>query len=227
MWDKRPCSDSRLGCPANAKPSRPEHELRLMQKKSIPLLIGALLLTSCSPRNYLTRRLATDLISATDAFKTPQHYVLQTGVVTSKDYGSSEYLVLQHHGWISATNAACPPGLAPPPCWDVMLTLSGVDTVQAIVPADQITKSSISIPVARRELVAVTGVSKQGGIADVDFTWRWVPLNEVGAALYSGDLRYKSTVGFREYDDGWRIVQTTPHPSQTLDDALKNAEPSS
>ena len=64
-------------------------------------------------------------------------------------------------------------------------------------------------------------------MADVDFTWKWVPLNEIGAALYSGDLHYNSTVGFRDYDDGWRIVaaQSAPHSGQTLDDALKNAEP--
>jgi hypothetical protein len=50
-------------------------------------------------------------------------------------------------------------------------------------------------------------------------------LNEVGAALYSADLRYTSTVGFRHYDDGWRIAQRAPHSAQTMDDALKNAEP--
>jgi len=52
-------------------------------------------------------------------------------------------------------------------------------------------------------------------------------MNEVGAALYSGDLRYNSTVGFREYDDGWRIViaHSAPRSGQMLDDALKNAEP--
>ena len=192
---------------------------------AIVLILGSLLLTSCSPRNYLTRRLATDLISASDAFKTPQQYVLQTGVVAGKDYSTPEYLILQHHGWISATNAACPPGLGPPPCWDVLLTPSGVDAVQSAVPPDQASKPALTIPVARRELVGVTGISKQGTFADVDFTWKWVPLNEIGAALYTGDLHYKSTVGFRDYDDGWRIVLTAPHPSQTLDDALKNAEP--
>jgi hypothetical protein len=76
-------------------------------------------------------------------------------------------------------------------------------------------------------LIAVTGISKEGNLADVEFTWKWVPMNEVGAALYSGDLRYKSIVGFRQFDDGWRVVQTAAHPGQTLDDALKNAEPSS
>jgi hypothetical protein len=184
-----------------------------------------LVLCSCSPRDFLTRRLATDLIVASDDFKTHQQFILQTGIVSNKDYGSPESLVLQHHGWISASTAVCTPGLAPPPCWDVLLTPSGVDTVRGLIAAADANKSSLSIPVARRELVGVTGISRQGSVADVEFAWKWVPLNEVGAALYSGDVHYQSIVGFRQYDDGWRIVQTTPRPSQTMDDALKNAEP--
>ncbi len=198
-----------------------------MRKKSILSLFGVLLLISCSPRDFLTRRLATDLISASAAFKTPQQFAIQTGIVSNKNYISPEYLVLQHHGWISANKAPCPPGLEPPPCWDVLLTPSGVDTVRTLLPAEETDKSLLFVPVAKRELVAVTGVSKQGNMADVDFTWKWVPLNEVGAALYSGDVHYNSTVGFRDYDDGWRVVaaQSAPRSGQTLDDALKNAEP--
>ena len=94
--------------------------------------------------------------------------------------------------------------------------------------AEEASRPSFAIPVARREFVSITGISKQGNVADVDFTWKWVPLNEIGAALYSSDPRYKSTVEFRSYDDGWRIVvaQSAPRPGQTLDDSLKNAEPS-
>jgi hypothetical protein len=102
---------------------------------------------------------------------------------------------------------------------------SGVDTVRAIVPVAEADKTSFSIPVAKREFIGVTGNSKQGTLADVDFTWKCVPPNEIGAALYSGDLRYTSTVGFRDYDDGWCLVQSAPHSGQTLDDAFKNAEP--
>jgi hypothetical protein len=190
-------------------------------------LTSLLVLASCSPRDFLTRRLASDLISASDPFKTPQQFLLQTGVVSNKDYVSPEYLVLQHHGWISASTAPCSPGLVPPPCWDVLLTPAGVDTVHALIPAEAASRPALSIPVAKRELVGVTGISKQGNLADVDFTWRWVPLNEIGAALYSRDLQYNSTVGFRDYDDGWRVIaaHSAPHPGQTLDDALKNAEP--
>jgi hypothetical protein len=195
--------------------------------RTIIALTTLLLLTSCSPRDYLTRRLAADLISASDTFKTPQQFVLQTGIISNKDYVSPEYLVLQHHGWISATTAPCTPGLIPPPCWDVLLTPAGVDTVRALIPADAVTRPALSIPVAKRELLSVTGISKQGNQADVDFTWRWVPLNEIGAALYSRDLQYNSTVGFRDYDDGWRVTaaHSAPRAGQPLDDALKTAEP--
>ena len=151
--------------------------------------------------------------------------MLQTGILSSKDYLSPEYLVLQHHGWISATTATCTPGLAPPPCWDVLLTPIGVDTIHAILPADQAARSTLPIPAAKRQLIDITGIAKQSGSADVEFTWKWIPLNEVGAALYSSDVHYKSTVEFRQYDDGWRIVETTPRATQSMADALKNAEP--
>jgi hypothetical protein len=196
-----------------------------MKIKSILALLTLFLLASCSPRDYLTRRLATDLISASGSFKTPQQFVLQTGIVSSKNYPSPEYLVLQHRGWISATTIACSPGLTPSPCWDVLLTPSGVEAVHTLVPAEAATRSSLSIPVARRELVGVTGISPRDNSADVEFDWKWIPLNEIGEALYSRDLVYQSTVGFRKYDDGWRIVQSAAHSGQTIDDALKTAEP--
>jgi hypothetical protein len=196
-----------------------------MQTKLTIALLSLLLLAACSPRDFLTRRLAIDLISASDPFKTPRLFPLQTGIVSNKDYVSPENLIFQQHGWISAATVRCPAGLAPSPCWDVLLTPSGVETVRSLVPADEADKTLFFIPVARRELVAVTGIAKQGTLADVDFTWRWVPLNEVGAALYSSDLHYTSTVGFRDYDDGWRVQQSAPRSGQALDDALKNAEP--
>ena len=188
-------------------------------------LVVAGSLSACSPRDLLTRRLAADLIEGSDAFKTPQALFVRTGTVSNKDYLSPESLVLQHHGWISATTAPCPPAIVPPPCWDVVLTPSGVETVRPLLALADEGKPSFSLPAARRELVAITGVSKQGNVADVDFIWRWQPGNEVGSALYSSDLRYHSTVGFRNYDDGWRVVPSVSHSGQTLDDALKNAEP--
>ena len=198
-----------------------------MPKRSIvalclPLL---LLLCACSPRNFLTRRLAADLIASSDAFRAPQLLWLRTGVISNKDYLSPDYVVLEHRGWISGTKSACPAGLAPAPCWDVMLTPSGVDTVQPLISEGDRSKQYFSVPAARRELVAITGIIKQGKLADVEFNWKWVPLNEIGAALYSGELQYRSTTGFRDYDDGWRLLDSAVRSGQTVDDALKNAEP--
>jgi hypothetical protein len=189
------------------------------------IIVSLPLLTSCSPRDFLTRRLAADLIATSDTFRTQQQFQLRIGVVANKDYLSPDYLALQHHGWISATNAPCPPALAPPPCWDVTLTPSGVDTFQSLIAPGDEEKQFFTIPAARRELLVITGIAKQDNIADVEFTWRWIPLNEVGAVFYSPEAHYHSTAGFRRYDNGWRVVQGAPHPGQPLDEALRNADP--
>jgi hypothetical protein len=83
----------------------------------------------------------------------------------------------------------------------------------------------IGIQVARRELLGISGISKAGNLADVEFIWRWVSINQVGAALYDSGVHYRSTVGFRGYDDGWRIVDQTVPNNQALDEALHNAQP--
>lgn len=197
-----------------------------MPKPSLILCLAAsFLLSSCSPRDFLSRRLAADLIAGSNVFRASQPFSLRTGVVSNKDYLSPDYLALQHHGWISGAISACPPALAPPPCWDVTLTPAGVDTFQSLVAPGDAEKQSFTIPAARRELVSVTGIAKQGSVADVEFTWRWIPLNEVGAVLYFPNIHYRSIALFRRYDDGWRVVQNASPPSLPLEDALKNAEP--
>lgn len=191
------------------------------------LLLGALfcLSLSCSPRDFLTRRLAADLISASEAFKAPQLFWLKTGIVSNKDFSSPESLVLQRRGWIIGTEQKCLEGIDPPPCWDVLLTPLGVDTIRPLISRALPDNGPIGIQVARRELVTISGISKAGNFADVEFTWRWVSLNQVGAALYDSGVHYRSTVGFRGYDDGWRVVEQNVPNNQSLDDALRNAQP--
>jgi len=183
----------------------------------------------CSPRNFLTRRLAADLISASDAFKEPQSFWLRTGIVSNKDYSAPDYMVLQRRGWIIGSEQKCPAGVDPPPCWDVLLTPLGVETVRPLI-SSALTGNGrdygpMEIPVARRQLLGISGISKAANFADVEFTWRWVSINQVGAALYDSGVRYRSTVGFRGYDDGWRVVEQTIPSNQTLDEALRNAQP--
>jgi hypothetical protein len=197
-----------------------------MRKLILVIVVCLLLGTACSPRDYLTRRLATALIAGSDAFATPQQFWLRTGLVSNKEYTSPEYLVLQRRGWISATNAPCPAELTPPPCWDVTLTPLGVDAFHDFTKSGDAGKQSFTVPIARRELIAIIGISKNDNLADVEFSWQWVPTSEVGSALSAGNLQYKSSVGLKKYDDGWRLIDATgAKTNQTLEEALKNAAP--
>jgi hypothetical protein len=198
-----------------------------MRNRNLCLAVMSLCLgMACAPRDFLTRRLAADLIAASHTFRDTQLFSLRTGIVSNRDFLSPESLVLQHSGWINGTNTRCPPEVSPPPCWDVVLTPLGVDTLRDLIRSTDANKQYFSVPAARRELIAVTGISRAGNTADVDFTWKWTPLNEVGAALYAGAAHYRSTVAFRHYDDGWRLSETaSSKPRQSLDDALKNSEP--
>ncbi len=198
-----------------------------MQKLRIALSLGLLLMTGgCSPGDFLTRRLASDLIVGSDTFRGVQQFWLRTGVISNKDYISPEYLVLQRRGWITGASERCPADVTPPPCWQVALTPIGVETFHDLIPSGTTDAHYFSVPAARRQLIEITGISRSGTEADVDFLWKWIPLNEVGAALYAGGVQYRSTVGFRKYDDGWRLMESSPAKSnQNLDDALKNSEP--
>jgi hypothetical protein len=188
------------------------------------MTVSLCLLPACSPRDFLTRRLAADLISTSDAFKTPQTFWLTTGVVSNKDFTTPESMVLQRRGWIIGNEQKCPVDVEPPPCWDVVLSPLGVDTIRPLLASGSSNTGPLAIQVARRELIAITGISKAGSFADVEFTWRWVSLNKVGAALYDSGVHYRATVGFRSYDDGWRVVTGPVHSNQTLDEAIRNAE---
>lgn len=197
-----------------------------MRRRQAALIFAILGITvACSPRDFLTRRLATDLIAGSETFKTTQLFWLRTGVIANKDYASPEYVVLRRHGWITGSNAACTADLGPAPCWNVVITPLGVDVLRDWVAATAATSQYISVPVAQREMLGLTGIRKNGNFADVDFRWRWSAINEVGAALYAKGTEYNSTVGFVRYDDGWRVIEGgSLRSSQGLSDALKNAE---
>jgi len=198
-----------------------------MKKPLLPILLACLCLAqACSPRDFLTRRLAADLIASSDAFKATQRFWLRTGAISNKEYLSPEYMVLARRGWINASNAPCPAEIAPPPCWDVALTPLGVDTFRGLMPNNSAPSSYFSVPAARRQLLGVSGISKRDDLAEVDFQWKWAPLNEVGAALYGDGVPYNTTVGFRHYDDGWRVIESKePVQFQGIDDALKGSQP--
>ena len=191
------------------------------------LLLGIVVWCSpaCSRRDFLTRRLAAELISAAASFNAPQIFHLKIGIISNRDFNSPDSMVLQRRGWIIGTQQVCPAGVEPPPCWDVVLSPLGVETFQPLLSGNTPGNVPMPLRVARRQLVDITGIGKSGAFADVEFTWRWVALNPVGAALNDDGVRYRSTVEFRNYDDGWRVVKGAEKSAQSLEDALSNAEP--
>jgi hypothetical protein len=155
-----------------------------------------------------------------------QQFFLRTGLVSNIEYTRPEYLVLQRRGWITGVTAPCTAELSPPPCWEVVLTPIGVETFRDLIGSQGTPRQFFSISTARRQLTAVTGIVRSGNSADVDFSWKWIPINEVGAALSQTGVELKSTVAFRHYDDGWRVVEgSAPKTNQGLDDALREAQP--
>jgi hypothetical protein len=197
----------------------------MCRAKALPLAVLFCLGLGCSPRDFLTRRLAADLISASDTFKGTQLFWIRTGLVSNKDFSSPEFMVLQSRGWITGSEQRCRDGVEPPPCWDVVLTPLGVGTIRPLMSSPLPANGPIALQAARRELVSISGISKTGNLADVEFTWRWVPLNQVGAALYDSGVHYRSTVGFRSYDDGWRVLDLSARSDQSMDESLRNAQP--
>src|SRR5207302_11320047 len=104
--------------------------------KLVIALVVCLLGAACSPRNFLTRRLAGDLITYADAFKTQQQFSLRLGVVSNKDYLSPEYLVLERRGCITGSTVSCSTEGSPPPSWDVARTPMSVETLRTLIPTD-------------------------------------------------------------------------------------------
>ena len=80
----------------------------------------------------------------------------------------------------------------------------------------------IYLPAANiRQVVAVTGILQDRGLAEAEFTWRWGTLTVIGEALANHGValdlsEVKPGAGpnplqagaatFRRYDDGWRVT---------------------
>jgi hypothetical protein len=144
---------------------------------------------------------------------------MTTGIISNKDYLSSEPICNS-----SIMDGSPPTAPTVPPTSPHLragkscVNPAGVDTFHGLIAAADADKSSFRIPAARRELIAVTGISKMGRVADVEFTWRWIPSERSRARLSippTSTTARQSTAGFREYDDGWRLVPQHPPSRQS------------
>ena len=187
------------------------------------LLVG--ITVACSPRDFLTRRLATDLIAGSDSFKTHPAILAANGrdlqqrlhfarirdlAPARLDHGQRRCLssrnccsaVLGHGDHSAGSGRPARLGFRDRSQFSIHQRASGTERTAGGHGHSQGRKSW----------------------ADVDFLWRWAAVNEVGAALYARNYRVQLHVGFVHYDDGWRVIEGGGlKGSQSLSEALKNA----
>ncbi|HEU5163650.1 MAG TPA: hypothetical protein VFV54_10925 [Thermoanaerobaculia bacterium] len=71
------------------------------------------------------------------------------------------------------------------------------------------------VPLAKKELLEVSGVRKTTEGAEADIAWKWIP-NEVGAAFTSGpvkerfDATHHAIVKMRDFGSGWVVMLIEP-----------------
>lgn len=165
-----------------------------MKHRLALLLLAAITSAACTD-GALTSEAAARVIRDLEPFRRQAHFRIQTDVALQSVFRCltqaevertplTQFLV--ERGWVRfemrdaavgvGVNASCPAmaltptGKAASAQWMRAPSASGAGTTW-------------SVPVARRELLDVTGLSSRpDGSVQVEFDWRWTP-NEIGAAL--------------------------------------------
>jgi len=91
----------------------------------------------------------------------------------------------------------------PVPGTTTKLTPKGVEAAKQWQPVDS---ETWQVPMARRAVVAVTGIQPQGEAAVAEFSWRWVSPQP---GVTAGIAALPAKAFFRRYDDGWRLDYST------------------
>jgi hypothetical protein len=152
---------------------------------------------SPSKASELSRAKASELIRNSPVFNEPKTESLFTGVLNPPD--SRVYLALESKGLIHVDRTGF---------GQVRLTERG-KTESKNWRNDGFcceNGNKWAIPVAKRELLDVTGVSQQPpNSAGVEFTWRWTSIGEI-FKLEEGEVStHSGSVICKLYDDGWRV----------------------
>jgi len=95
-----------------------------------------------------------------------------------------------------------------PPTCKLVLTANGLKASASwkVDRRDGESIESVSIPVAKPELVEITGITEKDNEATATYTWRQKPINDIGEAMGYGKVE-QGAMQFRKFDDGWRVVR--------------------
>jgi hypothetical protein len=203
-----------------------------MKHRLALLVLAATTAYACSERT-LTPDRAASLIRDLDQFKREAHVTIQTGVPFQSLFRCLSQAEVERtpltrflveRGWVRFEVREATLGLgAKAPCPAMALTAAGhtASAQWARGRSSSTEETTWAVPVARRELLGVAGLSiGPDGSAQVEFDWKWTP-NETGAALRESidkasalfEQVRKSRASCRRTDEGWRCrlgMWTTP-----------------
>lgn len=164
------------------------------------LLVFIALASGCG--RGLSRNNAADLISQSNTFITNQSANYQPNLprerlflLMDNTYEGDFHRALKEVGFIDSNLELTEAGINATKGWKMDSTIKGSE--------------SYSVPLAKRELVEVTGIGEiqgqSGSFIEAKFKWRWEPINDIGKAMKL-EIRvgYGSAI-FRKFDDGWRL----------------------
>lgn len=177
--------------------------------RSILLACICILIASCGSGS-LSRSGAARLISDDQKFSEVLKAEFRYGQVYAQGMSDTEsyqlYSVLKSLGYIEESQDRNPL------INNVNLTEKGKRESANWEKGNNLWGNYYKIPLAKREVVEVTGISepKSGeNFAQATFTWRLQPVGEIGKALDNGkesEQKFDGTATFQKFDDGWRVV---------------------
>ena len=194
------------------------------------LLFLLLLTTLCiGCKATLTRSNAADIIKSTKNFNSKLVLMLKTEEGVGWDHNcngvvnrSPLWRALRELGLIDVRLRQATPGgaftIALFSC-DLIFTKQGNQESSQWTKVRQPWGTEWEIPIANRELIAVTGLiegNPEGKVVQAEFSWKWVP-NNIGQKLQMVDAQtYTSSALFRLYDDGWRLANIDISPNDIV-----------
>lgn len=169
----------------------------------------SILTISCGS-DGLSRSKAAALISENQKFSEAIKGEMRFGQVYAKGMSDTEnyelYAVLKSLGYIEEGQDKNPL------MSNVNLTEKGKIEAANWEKGNNLWGDNYKIPLAKREVVEVTGISesKSGdNFAQATFTWHLQPIGEIGKALDTGkdsEQKFDGTATLQKFDDGWRVV---------------------
>jgi hypothetical protein len=177
----------------------------------------ALLMVSCSSSKDLTRSRAQQLIQNAPNFSRPATLKLDSEVIDVQMKAADEpeadlqrradmnfyerypvMAVLKQMGLVDTTVTTTtkpqPIDFTTPilPLWKIKVEARLTDQGRVLVAKDQAPSEQEALPLFRREVVEVTGITKLGqGTARAEYTWKAIPTT-VGAAFDANGQLYKN-----------------------------------